>query len=125
MKASYTRYADDITFSGNIVIRGFLPLILKIIKEEGFTPAPNKIRLIRRGNRQEVTGLTVNEKVAIPRKRRKLLRAMLHHLKTGKPVHWQGKEISPPSVRGHFEYLRSIHPQVGEAYLQHLGQEPA
>ena len=43
-------------------------------------------QLKRRGDRQLVTGLVVNDKVNLPRKRRRWLRAVEHRLKTGKPA---------------------------------------
>ena len=69
----YTRYADDLTFSTNIlplpdVIGSILDNkliiskeLLEIIKTNGFTVNKKKIRYSKRENRQEVTGLIVNE----------------------------------------------------------------
>lgn len=80
----YSRYADDITFSGmgNIFSEEdrFVRSMRNIIEnEEGFTINPDKTRLCHRGMRQEVTGLTVNEKENVPRHYVKQLRTMLHN----------------------------------------------
>lgn len=80
----YTRYADDITFSGmaNVFDEGshFIQSMRNIIEnEEGFTINPEKTRLCHRGMRQEVTGVTVNEKENVPRVYVKQLRTMLHN----------------------------------------------
>ena len=80
----YTRYADDITFSGMKIIFAengkFYKSLYNIIeKEEHFTINENKTRLCHKGMRQEVTGLTVNEKVNVSRKYVKQLRAMINN----------------------------------------------
>lgn len=80
-QVNYTRYADDLTFSGDdldAVLR-ILSVAKHIIKEEGFVINPKKTRLFRRSGRQSVTGLVVNEKVNTPREMRRLVRAILHN----------------------------------------------
>lgn len=69
--ATYTRYADDITFSSinNIYQEGglFRKELIRIISEQGFQINEKKTRLQSKGDRQEVTGLIVNKKVNISR----------------------------------------------------------
>jgi len=81
---SYSRYADDLTFSSNSPIQtdDILDLI-NIIKQYGFHVNNKKVRLSTSVRKQTVTGLVVNEKVNIDRKVLKKIRAMLHHLHTG------------------------------------------
>ena len=87
----YSRYADDITFSVrkntiplNLgVLNGesfqLSPKLIKIIERDNHFPInPNKIRCMSQFNRQEVTGLTVNDKVNISHQYAKQIRAMLH-----------------------------------------------
>ena len=106
--ADYTRYADDLTFSGGREIRGFLPAIRLIIAEEGFMLNEAKVRVLRRGRRQTVTGLTVNEKVAVPRPLRRRLRAALHRMEQGGRLFWGGKRISAAALRGHEAYQHGV-----------------
>src|SRR5690606_9729724 len=77
----YTRYADDLTFSGDD--RRKVGLLLKsaraILADEGFTEHPTKTRVMGRGRRQEVTGVTVNHKLSLGREERRRLRAILHN----------------------------------------------
>lgn len=84
---TYTRYADDITFSGpyNAFREGgsFRTCLDRMISEEGFSVNPAKTRLQKRGGRQDVTGLTVCEKVNVPRKWLKGLRAQIHRMEVG------------------------------------------
>lgn len=68
---NYTRYADDITFSSmhNVYQEGgeFLKELHGIIEGQRFKINEKKTRLQKRGSRQEVTGLIVNERVNISR----------------------------------------------------------
>lgn len=68
---NYSRYADDITFSSQHNVYQadgeFLKEFRRIVAVEGFILNEKKTRLQRAGQRQEVTGLTVNSKVNVPR----------------------------------------------------------
>ena len=65
--SQYSRYADDITFSGKSNIKNMIPIVTKIIKEEKFNVNDKKTRYAYYYQRQEVTGLIVNKKVSIPK----------------------------------------------------------
>lgn len=112
--ADYSRYADDLTFSGSVAIIKALPLIRTIINDEGFSLAEHKLRIQRNGRRQEVTGLTTNSGVAVPRYTRRRLRSIMHHLRAGKLTHWNEKPLSREAIKGHVAFLRSIHRDLGE-----------
>lgn len=80
----YTRYADDITFSGmtNMFAEDgkFCRALHHIIEEEeNFEINKDKTRLCHRGIRQEVTGITVNDKPNVTQEYVKQLRSMLHN----------------------------------------------
>lgn len=80
----YTRYADDITFSGmqNVFADNgrFCQSMRHIIEdEEHFKINEDKTRLSHRGERQEVTGLIVNDKPNVSRRYVRQLRTMLHN----------------------------------------------
>ncbi|HAT3808374.1 TPA: RNA-directed DNA polymerase [Morganella morganii] len=90
---TYTRYADDITISTNKkefpkkIVKSqderFITLNNKFLKEiisSGFKINQNKLRLLDKKIRQEVTGLTVNRFVNVDRKYAKMARAMAHSL---------------------------------------------
>lgn len=64
----YSRYADDITFSGEKTIKNIVPLVKRIVFEEGFEINEDKVRLQYSHQRQEVTGLTVNKKISVSHK---------------------------------------------------------
>jgi hypothetical protein len=81
--AEYTRYADDLVFSGAEefarAASRFSILVAAIALEEGFRVQHRKTRLMRPGVRQEVTGLVVNAHVGIGRAEIDRLRATLHN----------------------------------------------
>lgn len=78
----YTRYADDITFSHNRAGRRFsqsaMSEIRSMIEDYGLQINDSKTRISVTGERMEVTGLTVGDKVNVSRRYVKLLRTLLH-----------------------------------------------
>lgn len=82
----YTRYADDMTFSSmhNVYHEDgeFRKEVLRIIGDQGFTLNDKKTRLLRNGERQEVTGLIVNTKANVTRKYIREIRWILHNWET-------------------------------------------
>lgn len=86
-KGTYTRYADDITISypqdWPSYVRGTVQMVRKICRYHGYTVhTRKKLRIVRRHQQQRVTGLVVNDKVGLPREKRRWLRAVEHRLKT-------------------------------------------
>lgn len=51
--AEYSRYADDITFSGNSNVKNMIPVVTQIIQEEHFCVNEDKIRYAYYYQRQE------------------------------------------------------------------------
>lgn len=82
--AVYSRYADDITFSSdkNIFKESDFQIELKRIIETNQKLFINndKIRLQKKGYRQEVTGLTVNEKLNVSKKYIKEIRMWIYYI---------------------------------------------
>ncbi|MFM7015045.1 MAG: reverse transcriptase family protein [Bacteroidota bacterium] len=79
---TYTRYADDLTFSSDNEISDLLVVMLKeIIQLNGFVVNNKKVRIKSNSRQQTVTGLVVNKKVNVDRKMMKQVRAMIHHAK--------------------------------------------
>jgi RNA-directed DNA polymerase len=78
---TYSRYADDLTFShadGDAALGRLLTSVPVILREEGFRLNDAKTRIMRAGQRQVVTGLAVNDGVAIPRAELRRFRAFIH-----------------------------------------------
>jgi retron-type reverse transcriptase len=68
--ADYTRYADDLVFSGEEDLSrsiGRFPIhVAAIALEEGFAVQHRKTRVMRRGRRQRAAGVVINEKINMP-----------------------------------------------------------
>lgn len=81
--ARYTRYADDLVISGNRALARAAPTVIArvaaIAVEEGFTLNFRKTRVMTAAAAQRVTGLVVNDKLAVPRREVERLRAILHN----------------------------------------------
>jgi retron-type reverse transcriptase len=79
---NYTRYADDLTFSGGAALAGrigwLLAKVRHIAEEEGFAVNEKKTRVMRRSMSQTVTGIVVNDKLSINRAELRRMRAILH-----------------------------------------------
>jgi RNA-directed DNA polymerase len=114
---TYTRYADDLTFSSAARPPGELAMLLArvrhVVGEEGFAINPKKGRIQRAAGRQTVTGIVVNDRLSVPREEVRTLRAILHHAaKTGLAA--QNREGVPhfeAHLRGRLAYLHMVDPQ--------------
>lgn len=153
-RLEYSRYADDITFSTDLA--QFPPAVATFeIKGEGrvevvigdaleaavsacgFAINPAKVRIQRRHMRQEVTGLTVNERANVERVRIRKVRAMLyawakfgleaaaaeHYLRYGGrtreplPEHRKAKAFRN-LVYGHLAYIQMVRGRSDPVYLR-------
>ncbi|MFK4786036.1 reverse transcriptase family protein [Fusobacterium sp. MFO224] len=77
----YTRYADDLTFSGEFEIGMIVNFVKKILMQEGFKLNADKIKVARKNQSQRVTGIVVNEKMQAPREFRKRIRQEIYYIK--------------------------------------------
>ena len=87
-KLAFTRYADDLTFSGdpgNEEITGLIRYVKQELGKLGLSLNHEKIRIQRQGMRQEVTGVVVNAKTSVPREVRRRLRQQMYYLNK----HWE------------------------------------
>jgi RNA-directed DNA polymerase len=117
----YTRYADDLTFSGDPAAKartGFLlARVRRIVGEEGFRINEKKGRVQRSAARQEVTGIVVNEKLGVPREEVRRIRAILHAAqKTGLAAQNRTGDTSfEARLRGKIGYVMMVDPAKGRA----------
>lgn len=77
---SYTRYADDLSFSGDdpALVDELRRTATTIVASEGFRVNREKTKVMQRSTRQAVVGVTVNDVAGLSRKERRKLRAMIH-----------------------------------------------
>ncbi len=128
----YSRYADDLTFSGpgltgrrSTAVAGYAA---RIAREEGFALQPRKSRLRTAARRQLVTGVVVNAHPNLAREEYDRLRATLHRLSLdGPPAATRALDTSGPGatnlvtdgvdlraqLRGRVAWAESLNPTRG------------
>ncbi|MDV4102476.1 reverse transcriptase [Elizabethkingia anophelis] len=77
----YTRYADDLTFSGNFNENELLSFIKRITSKFGLELHPDKIKMMTPNQRQTVTGIVVNEKPQVVFHKRNKIRQEIYFIK--------------------------------------------
>lgn len=120
----YTRYADDLTFSGGDALTTNITKLLwrcrAVIAAEGFTLHPDKLRIMRKGRRQEVTGVVVNEKLNVERPTLKRFRALLHQIEKNGPEgrHWNHAPDLFAAIHGYASFVFMVNPEKGAPLLE-------
>ena len=114
---AYTRYCDDMTFSGDFEAVEVIRFVRTELKKLGFLLNEQKTRIQRPSQQQTVTGIVVNEKLSIPADYRRRLRQELYYCrKFGIQAHLQkiGLEIPEETYRmrllGKVNYVLQVHP---------------
>ena len=116
---NYTRYADDLIFSGDYQFERSLPrfrvLVCAIVLDEGFSIRRRKTRVMRSGCRQEVTGIVVNQHVNVPREEVDRLKAILHNCAQHGPnsQNREGSKSFREHLLGRVAHVAMIHPPRG------------
>lgn len=127
---TYTRYADDMTFSKGTGAKdqvGYLMARIRhILKEEGFELNKGKTRVLQRNTAQTVTGITVNDRTNVARKDIRRIRAILHNGKnTG--LQSQNRDNHPDFrayLSGWIAYISMVAPEKGAALKKELATIP-
>ena len=123
----YTRYADDMTFSGSGDALQNVPRMFYrakfIVEKEGFKLHPRKTRYFRRGRRQEVTGLVVNEKLSVNRRIMKKFRATLFQIEKDGPdgKRWGQSPHVLSAIEGFANFVAMVDPAKGRDLQQRVG----
>lgn len=79
-KISYTRYSDDMSFSGDFNIKEIISLVERLLKENGFKLNKKKIKVVSKKTRQQITGIVVNEKINIRKSYKKKIRQEVYYI---------------------------------------------
>ncbi|MGB3693129.1 MAG: reverse transcriptase family protein [Spirulinaceae cyanobacterium] len=120
---TYTRYADDLTFSASGDHLRYVCNLLRrtesIVSHEGFTINPEKTRILRRKSSQlEVTGVVVNEFLNLDRKTLKRFRATLYQIEkdglTGKT--WGNSNDLLAAIQGFSNFVDMVNSVKGSQF---------
>lgn len=117
--ATYTRYADDLAFSGDAPFAAradaFIRAAGRIVTEEGHRLNAAKTRVRPAGTRQQVTGIVVNQHTNATRRDYDALKAILHNCVTAGPA-TQNRANLPDfraHLRGRIGWVESLNPDRG------------
>lgn len=127
----YSRYADDLIFSGTHIHLSTVDLIRKIAMDEGFEVNEQKTFLARGNKKKIVTGISVvGPRLKLPRSTRRTLRQALHYVRVhGIQRHleatMEGNPLYIESLLGKFIFWRQVEPDneyvaEGVAFLRQL-----
>lgn len=111
----FTRYADDMTFSGNdFSVKEIIHFVKKELKSLNLFINNDKTRVLKRNMRQIVTGIVVNEKFQTTREYRKRLRQEVYYIhKFGLESHMNKLNI-PVNNHSKRNYCQSL---IGKAHF--------
>lgn len=116
----YSRYADDILFSGDVDLarqsKRLATLVGAIAIEEGFELNYRKTRLLRSSQRQAVAGMVLNEKLNVSRDRFDRLKATLHNCVKFGPES-QNREVHPAfraHLDGRIQWVETVNANRGQ-----------
>ncbi len=120
LDATYTRYADDLSFSGDRGIAGvILRAVPEIVREEGFAVNPAKTRIMSRTSRQMVTGVVVNQHLNVKRTEFDRLKAVIHAC--GRPSdHRLTDAAFRARLLGQIGWVEQVNPHRGQKLLRLL-----
>lgn len=111
--AHYSRYADDMTFSGDHSIRRtILAGVADIVQDEGFILNDHKTRVMPAHRRQIVTGLVVNKHLNIKRRDFDRLKACIHSRT------WMTDPAADARLMGQIGWVEQINPPKGQKLLR-------
>lgn len=123
----YTRYADDLSFSGYFEETELIALVEKTVSQIGLSVHPDKIKLMKPNQRQTVTGIVVNEKPQVVFHKRNKIRQEMHFIiKFGLEEHMQHKKIKYKNyvehLLGKINFVLQLNPTDTEfqKYKKHL-----
>lgn len=117
----YTRYADDLAFSGEKLPIKFIEYITKIIEDEGFKVNSAKTQLYNGKGKRILTGVSIStDKLKAPKEYKKKLFQELYYInKHGLSSHMTKMKIRIPyyvnSLIGKLNYILSIEPENTKA----------
>ncbi|MDL2060370.1 reverse transcriptase family protein [Mesosutterella sp. AGMB02718] len=101
----YTRYADDLAFSGGEGAVGLIARAGSVLSAAGLRLDPKKSSVFRRGRRQVVTGLTVNAKPDVSRDYRRRVRAAADRWRKGLEPSWLGCPVTREQLLGRIAFV--------------------
>lgn len=116
--ARYTRYVDDLTFSGRPFLltnrHRFLDAAMTVVLDEGFAIAHRKTAVQTAAGRVHTLGAVLNDRPTLPRPERDRLRAIVHNCVVhGGMTQARGRANFPAALLGRIAAAGSLDPELG------------
>jgi RNA-directed DNA polymerase len=126
LEFNYTRYADDLTFSGDRVaatkIDRLFVRLHEIVDRERFKINSDKTQILGKGQQQQVTGIVVNQKLNISKRKLAAFRSTLYQIErdglTGKS--WGSSSDLIAAINGYANYVAMVNPSKGAELLSSI-----
>ncbi|MDU3181010.1 MAG: reverse transcriptase family protein [Lachnospiraceae bacterium] len=123
-KICYTRYSDDLTFSGKFDVKEVKNKVRSFLEKMGFSLNEKKTKVLKPYQRQTVTGIVVNEKPNVSKEYKSQLRQEIYYCeKYGVAEHLYRKRICEKEettylkeLLGKINYVLQINPE--QPYFQ-------
>ncbi len=118
---NYSRYADDMTFSGKHIPIKLIDVINEIVEEQGFLLNDEKTSLVKGKRRKIVTGISVaSEKPKLPRGYKRKLKQEVYYIKKhGISSHIEHGKLKEPFyldiILGRLSFWKFVEPDSEEA----------
>ena len=126
---NYSRYADDITFSGNIVqLKRIKKIVYHIINGENLFVNYGKTKIIKRGGQFLITGINVEGKICkVPgKKKREIEHPLFHCINNGVKNHLRAAGIKNRNFKdwlfGNISFVYSIEKETGQKYFEEFNK---
>lgn len=104
---SYTRYCDDMTFSGSFNKQLLIKKVTSLLSNMNLYPNERKTIIVPRNKNQTVTGITVNEKLQVPAEYRREIRKIIYY-------------CNKFGVESHLNHCGLSYKYSKDQYLNHL-----
>jgi len=122
-RITYTRYADDLSFSSSILSAEELTEKIKkkaysLLWAYNFKPKREKTRFRNKGTRLKICGIVVNTKTSVQKSVVKQFRAKVHHAINKYPDRTTRTRLR--SLKGWSSFLMSVDKTKGEKYMRQL-----
>ncbi len=125
---TYTRYCDDMTFSGDFDAASVTGFVRHMLRKQGFELNERKTKCVSSSQRQNVTGIVVNEKLQVSAEIRRKLRQEVYYCRkygVSDCVRRIGTTLSEQeyldSLRGRISFALQVNPadeKMWELFLQ-------
>ncbi|MFK3861648.1 MULTISPECIES: reverse transcriptase family protein [Pseudoalteromonas] len=110
----YSRYADDLAFSGDKIPKRLIKIVVEILSEYNFRLNEDKTKFKVEGSKKIITGISISSgEVKVPKKFKRELRAQVYELERNRDCLYEMPNFDPliyEKTLGKINYLLQVEP---------------